>query len=280
MRCLPVFSLLLASPAMADDTPGSQTWFQLEYETLTESEGGGSSSSNGKQALVETVIANTPRGLVLEYNQLRDATGRRRSGFWYFPARVVEQADGTMVLFDESAVQRRINSWLEERNIPQELCGSWTNGGGFPFQYDCDPQSALTQIEPFDLRLEGVVAGGTFEHSLGQEPGLLSYAEGTTDTLVTSIAIDQDKAREDRVKSALIVAEMMREDLTRAQAVEQAARVQFSGTIELEFTLGVEGSIDKKVETQRLVIIDPSVGKETRYATATVERRDVAELSR
>ena len=96
---------------------------------------------------------------------------------------------------------------------------------------------------------------------------------------MTTIEIDQDKAREEQVDSALILAEITGEELTREQAVRQAAQIQFMGTITMEFTIAANGLIDRKVETIRSVSLHPQRGTETRFATTRVERRDAAELS-
>lgn len=98
-----VTSILLAAitpvNAHAESSLDNKTWLQHEYERSSKrSDGQSSGSSSGRQALIETVIEGTPTGIILEYDLPRDEEGKANSGFWYFPARVIQRSVGMRIV--------------------------------------------------------------------------------------------------------------------------------------------------------------------------------------
>ncbi|MGB5723955.1 MAG: hypothetical protein WBM39_06040 [Parasphingorhabdus sp.] len=282
MRYLAIVAGLLFSaipPSVAHGQPPQYepTWLQLEYERSSErSDGQTSGTSLGRQALIETVIEETPGGVVLQYDLPRDEGGKANSGFWYFPARVIERPDGSLGLLDEQVVEARIDKWLEKHRIPKEACGMWNHGGGFPFKVDCDPQSILDQIESFDLRISDLMAGAEYSHAQGDVPGILMAlpAAGRPGYSVT-FTVDQDKARTAEVAKALILAQMLGKDLSRQQAEADAAKIGFQGSIRIEFDLNPAGTVIRKTEQSEITVTRPGEDAETTTSLTTVTRLDL-----
>lgn len=249
---------------------------QLEYERSSKrSDGQTSGTSHGRQALIETVIEETSGGVVLQYDLPRDEGGKANSGFWYFPARVLERPDGSLELLDEQVVEARINQWLDKHKISKEACGMWSHGGGFPFKVDCDPQSILDQIESFDLRIPDLMAGAEYSHALGDVPGELMALPAARPGYSVTFTVDQDKARAGEVANALILAQMLGQDLTRQQAEEDAAKIGFQGTIRIEFDLNPAGTVIRKTERTEITVTRPGEDAETTTSLTTVTRLDL-----
>jgi len=225
--------------------------------------------------LIETVIEETSDGVIIQYDLPRDEGGKANSGFWYFPARVIERPDGSLELLDEQIVEARINQWLEQYKIPKEACGMWSHGGGFPFKVDCDPQSILGEIESFDLRIPGLVDGAEYSHPLGEGPGILTALPTSRLGYSATITVDQDKARAEEVENALILAQMLGKDLSRQQAQEDAAKVGFQGSIRIEFDLDASGTVIRKTERVEITMKRPDESAETTTSLTIVTRFDM-----
>ncbi len=255
------------SEAWRSETGREQTWLQYSYEYQTSS-----SSGSGHQALIETVVERTPEGLVLEYDWPQDKQGNPSSNYWYFPARLLKHTDGSLVLLDEPAIERRIDRWLGKYKFPRDACGRWSHGGGFPFKIDCDPQSIIEQIELFDVRFPGIVAGGFFEHPLGQAPGMLIRNSSDPLVMETMFALDPEKAREQEVEQKLIIAQMMGEPLSREEAVAEAARIKFAGRFFVTFKLNAAGEITKVTRLSETTVAPPDTQPETKTRVEVLER--------
>ncbi len=249
------------------------TWLQLEYERSSRhSDGQLGSSSNGRQALIETIIEETPSGVVLQYELPRDKEGKPSSGFWYFPARLLERPDGSLELLDKQVVEDRIDQWLEKPRIPREACGMWSHGGGFPFQVDCDPYSILGQIESFDLRIPDLMAGSEYSHPQSSAPGKLKALPETRPGYFVNVTVDPAKLRAAEVEKALILAQMLGKDLARQQAEEDAAKIGFQGSISIEFDLDQTGTVIRKTERSEIIVTRPGEDAETTTMLTTVTR--------
>lgn len=246
---------------------------RLEYETSSEnSDGDTTSSSSGRQALIETFVGETPAGRVFEYDLPRDENQNKKPGFWYFPAKVRERSDGTAELLEIDVIQARIDKWLEDRDIPPEACGTWTHGGGFPFKVDCDPYSILDQIAPFQLRIPDVKADGEYTHPQGKTEGILVPLPSPRSGYAVELPLDEAKARLSEVEHSLILAQMLGLKLSRQQAESDAAKIQFEGSIVVEFDVDRGGLVSRRSETVTMVIARPNAQKEKRTASVIVAR--------
>ncbi len=228
------------------------TFLLLEYEnSSTDSDGNSIGSSNGRQSLIETVVKKTPDGTILKYDLRRDKEGKTKSGFWYFPAQVFERSDGSLELLGTDVIEKRIDQWLKKRKFPREVCGLWIHGGGFPFKFDCDPQSTLGQIEPFDLRISSMVAGAEYSHALSAVPGILKLLPAPRKGFSVVLSVDAGKVRDGEIEQALILAQMLGNELPRQQAEEDASKTGYAGSITIEFDIDDSGTITKKNRTFR-----------------------------
>lgn len=266
-------SALLPSLISAHEQTASAVLLQSEYETKSEwVDGSGSSSSSGGQVLIETYLGETEVGKLYNYDLPRDEDGKSNSNFWYFPAHVVEKSDGSLVLADREGIEKRIDQWLVQRKWPRKLCGRWSHGGGFPYKVDCDPDSILRQIAELDLRFPKLVEGQTFEHPLGKEPAVLQPSEDSENSLKAVFELSTDAARKDEVEQALILAEMLDEDLTREQAEAEALETSYNGSITVEFVLDEAGKVISKTEYASFTVSTPNDGSKKKEARTRVFR--------
>jgi hypothetical protein len=270
----------LASPLAAntDADASNASWLQLEYSQSTlQDDGTQTASSNGRQAVIETVIEETDEGVILKYDWPRDEDGQAQSNFWYLPIRVLEKPDGSQQLLDIETVEARVDAWLERYDISREACGKWWLGGGFPFRVDCDPQVALAQIEPFDLRAPQLREGGEFSYPLAKAPAKFTPLAKPRSGLTVTLEADAEKSRAAEVKWLLQMGQMLGSGLTREQAERDAAAMEFTGSITIEFDIDALGIVTKRTDRSELTVVRPGKGTETSRAVFTVERRDVSE---
>lgn len=261
-------------PPLWQPQPGlEQSWLQYQYASVTFSpDGYVSGSYNGRKALIETVLSRASDAMTLRYELPRDENGDAQGAFWYFPVEIRKLAGGGLELADPSAVQARIEGWLKERDLPREVCGVWTHGGGFPFKYDCDPQSAIEQVEPFDLRMAGIEAGKEYSHPLGLKPVAFQPSATNPTSLEATFTIDPEKARAQEVDQKLILAQMLGNELSREQAIADAAKVDFEGTITLRFDFDISGAIVSRTAETIMAVTRPDIEPETTRSINMVTR--------
>ena len=114
-------ALILATPAAAQDFV-----LALEYQTNTEGgEDNSSSSSSGRQAIAERIIAVTGDGVEAEYTIPNDPEDVRGNERCMFPARIRFAADGGKILLNPDELAERNAAWLAEAKWPRELCSRW-----------------------------------------------------------------------------------------------------------------------------------------------------------
>lgn len=257
----------------------TSSWLLLEYKNSSETEDGSSSSSNGRQSLIETVVDRTAEKTVLEYDYPHVDNGRNKAGFWYFPAKITVSSDGTRHLTDRSAVEQRIAKGIEERGIPVEACGKRTHGGGFPFKYDCDPDSVLKQIEPFILEETGIYEGATYSHPAGLLPVSLRRDERAKNTLLAVFQIAPDVFRSRKIEQDRIYSEMMNEAFSPIEAQRHAEQTDYVGTISVRFELDEAATVSRRIETTIITESPPDGPAKTRQSQVSVTRMDVEDAN-
>lgn len=151
----------------------------------------------------------------------------------------------------------------------------WNHGGGFPFKVDCDPQSILDQIKPFDLSIPERIEGTEYSHALGDAPGILEVLPTPRSGYFVTLTIDQDKARAAEVENALILAQMLGNDLTSQQAEDDSVKIDFQGWIRIEFDLDPSGTVSRKTERSEVTIQRPDEDIEIKTSVTTVTRLDM-----
>src|SRR5688572_10826460 len=105
IRLLATAALLLPGVACSEPPPaagkaGDEFELSRTYETTERSSDGSSGSSDGRDALLERVIAVRDGGLELEFDLPKAATTDDRARSWQFPVRVLRAADGSMQLLN------------------------------------------------------------------------------------------------------------------------------------------------------------------------------------
>jgi len=129
-------------------------------------------------------------------------------------------------------------------------------------------------VEAYGMR-PGRVAEGEEIALVGvAEPVVLTGA-GTRDghhLLVASGPVDPHFVREQEVQTALIVAEISGENLSPEAADAQAAGIDATGTVTVEFAIDDTGLVWRRTETSDMVVTGREQCDETRWSVQTVTR--------
>lgn len=272
---------MIAGSNMASAQPsvGDTFLVQFSYETSTqeaddsEDSLAGHSSSSGRSALIERVLAVRPNGLELEFDLPQEIPAEQRNSVWQYPVRVFKPAeDGSMQLLNEQELQQRIDSWLAAAGIPRAACGSWVFTWN-AFQIECDPQSVLEDLEAFDLRLGELNAGDPFNVEEAAQPATLREISSGADGVVLEacMALDPERVAKERAETARVVAEM-----TGSNAAQPTVEPKdVAGTITVALYFNSAGELHRRVVSIEQRIALAGGGKEISVATYTTERQPV-----
>jgi len=266
-HAIAIAALLTAAPAAAQEYV-----LALEYQTSTK--GGqydSSSSSSGRQAIAERVIAATPEGVEAEYTLPFDSEEIRGNERWMFPARIRIAADGGKTLLNPDELAACNAAWLAEAKWPREACSRWL----FTWtavQIRCDPEAAVEAVESYGMRPGRIAEGQPFALKGALGPVLLARAgEADGRTILTgSGPVDVAFLRESAAQTALVLAEMTGKTLTLDEA--QAAVITASGTVSVTFEVDAAGMIWKRIDRSEITVTGDPDGDETRRAESTVTR--------
>lgn len=213
--------------------------YELRWTQSTESSGGDSSgTSSSRDSLLERVIDVRPEALILEFDLPAGTSDIDRRRAWQYPARIELSPDNKMTLLNPEDLKRRNDDWLAWGNYDQRHCGLWI----FTWtaqKIECDPESVLGALETFNIRRAVIREGAPYTDfgSLKPEP-LRSGAENGLSTLQTSLALDPEIVREERIESAKIVAQITGQDEdSLAEELAGIKNNQISGAIEISYTL-------------------------------------------
>lgn len=265
----------LARQALAPDRVGDTYEIQLTNATESATDDGSSSSrSSSGGLLIERVVALRDDGLELVFDLPPDATAEERARDWQWPARVIKSADGSLQLLNAPELGARIEAWLILGGFPREACGQWIFTWN-AFRIECDPQSVISALAPFDLRVQDLRDGAPYSLPGGLEPASLR-AESTGpggSVFVGEAAIDPHAMRRERAESDVVVAQIMGDPKTLEAAMESRASEQIAGTITLTLTTDAQGRVTRRTTVVRLIITDPEGVVERTRSTQTVERR-------
>lgn len=265
----------VAQQAPSPDRVGDAYEIRLRntIESTTDDGSSSSSSSSGGQ-LVERVIAVRDDGLELEFDLPPDTTAEEHARDWQWPARVLKAPDGSLHLLNASELEARIDAWLVLGGFPREACGHWIFTWN-AFKIECDPQSVITALGPFDLRARDLRDGASYAVRGGLEPTSLrvesSGPEGSV--FVGETPVDADAVRRERADSDVVVAEIMGEPTTLEGAIGGRAGEQITGTITTTLTVDAEGRVTDRTTVTHLIITDAEGGVERATSTLTVGRR-------
>ena len=114
--------------------------------------------------------------------------------------------------------------------------------------------------------------------SLAEDPFVFALSEtnGDMQRYLATQSLDAESVRKEAAESALVVAEIMGEELTEAQAIAQANELVIEGTV----TVTLEGKLDGPISRQIIVVAktvtDADGGTEISTNTQTVEREPIS----
>jgi hypothetical protein len=235
---------------------------------------GSSGSSHDKNTLMERVIAVREDGLELEYDLPKAATEMDRTRNWQVPVRVLKRARGQMQLLNRPDLETRINIWLKLAKLPRSACGHWIFTW-HAFRIECDPQSVIQMLAPFDLRPDDLRNGGIYQDSRARAPATLSQtaAGSNGSTFVVELAVDPETVRREKAESDVVVAEITGKSLTLDTALRARSTEQISGTITITFNTDSAGQVQRRTKISKLEIKRANGKSETQTVTETMERR-------
>lgn len=253
-RAAALAALLLLWPALgpakaASPAPREGEVFEIRatYATRSGGDDGGSSSSNGRNAYVERVVAARPGGVEVEFDLPSDTSAEDRKRVWQYPVRVLRTPDGRLELLNEEELAARIERWLAAWKIPREACGRWVFTWN-AFKIECDPRSVLTLLEPMDLTLRPVAEGRLYRDPAAREPAPISLQSRTPagTTYVVTAALDADAVRREMAEAELVVGEIMGQPVSKEAAYARFASVELEGTVTVTLETDAFGVVRRR----------------------------------
>ena len=261
-------------PLPPQDRVGDAYEIRLMNTSETSSDDGSSGSSRSGGILVERVVAVRDDGVELEFDLPSDATAEDRARDWQWPARVLHAADGSLRLLNAPELETRIEAWLALGQFPREACGHWIFTWN-AFKIECDPQSVIDTLKPYDLRLREIHDGASYTEHGGLRPTLLrlesSGPEGSV--FVAETVVDPDFVRRERAESDVVVAEIMGEPKSLEEALQARAAEQVAGGIITTLSTAADGRVVRRTRVTSLVTTNTEGVVERSTSTLTAERR-------
>ena len=246
----------------------------LIRESAQQGSHGSTGSSYDKDTMVERVIGLRADGLELEYDFLKAATTQERAAVWQLPVRVFKPLAGPAQLLNGPELEVRAEAWLKAAHWTRTVCGHWIFTWN-AFRIDCDPQSAIPLIAPFDLRPGDLRDGAPYQEIGALGSGTLSRKDAGADGAIYSVElpVDPEAVRRARADSDVVVGEIMRKPLTLDAAISARARETVTGTIAITFETDPAGAVRRRTKVTKLEIKTPDGGSETQTVTETLDRR-------
>ena len=270
-------ALIAAAPAAAQDYV-----LAMAYETSTEGgEYDSSSSSSGRQAIAERIIAATSEGIEVEYALPYDPEDVRGNESWMFPARLRVAPDGRMTLLNEPELTARIEAWLAEMEWPREVCSRWTFSWA-AYQIRCDAAAAIETVSGYGMQPGRIAEGQAFALKGALGPVVLTRAgEAEGRVILTGTGpVDPAFLREEDTRAALVVAEISREALTPEEAAAASAAITATGTVAVTFEVDAAGMVWRREDVSEYTMTGSRFRDGLTRARTTVTRLPRAEWER
>ena len=250
--------------------------YEIRSKTVTSSSGGNGStgSSEDNSELVERVVGLQGDGVVLEFDLPSSTSAEDRARQWQLPAQVLKSPGRPFQLLNASELDARVHTWLTSARFTEAACGHWIFTWT-AIKIECDPQSVLLALEPFDLRLADLREGAPYSEpgTLGNVPLHLTNTASTGATFVAELQIDPEAVRRERAEADMAVAEMTgRAPVSLEAALQAHASETISGTIETTIETDPSGRVTRRVQVEQLKI--DGAGGPTSLETATTTTTD------
>lgn len=264
---------LRAQPSQGAPRAGDAYEITLDRQTSRQSSEGSSGSSQDRNAIVERVISVRTDGLELEYDLPKEVTADERASAWQFPARVFKPYRGPPQLLNRPELEARVGGWLRKAGWPRTVCGHWIFTWN-AFRIDCDPESVIGMIQPFDLRPADLREGAVYQMAEARDPGTVARKTSGADGEIFAIEmqVDPDAVRRARAETDVAVGEMTQKPVTLDMALAERARESASGTILVTFDTDPAGGVRRRTTVTKIEIKGQDGRSETQTVTETVER--------
>lgn len=271
--------LFLANAARSESLRGAprvgeEHEISKRYKTVEETSDGSSGSSSGRDTIFERVIGVREDGLELEFDLPKEATAEERARNWQFPARVFRPTKGPMQLLNRPELEARIDGWLKAAGWTRATCGHWIFTWN-AFRIECDPESVIKAIEPFDLRSAGILEGASYQEAEASDSGILARKSTGPDgaTFAVVLEINPDTVRRARAESDVAVGEIIQKPVTLDAALQERAKEDVSGTISVTLETDPSGNIWRRTKVTKVATKRSDGRTESQTVTETVERR-------
>lgn len=263
-------------PTQVPDRIGDTFEIRLMNTSETSSDDGSSGSSRSGGMLVERVVAVRADGVELEFDLPSEATAEDRARDWQWPARVLRTADGSLLLLNARELEARIDAWLALGQFPREACGHWIFTWN-AFEIECDPQSVLVTLRPYNLRLGDIRDGASYVESGGLGPTSLKLESvGPSGSIfVARTLIDPENVRRERAESDVVVAEIMGESKALDDALHARATEQVTGEIATTLATDASGRVIRRITVVTMETTNADGVIERSTSTQTVEKSKV-----
>ncbi|MFI4950671.1 MAG: hypothetical protein ACHP7A_06500 [Caulobacterales bacterium] len=266
-----------AEPAQLRPQVGDTYELRRDKEFSQHASDGSSASSSDQDVIVERVVALREAGLELQYDLPRDATAQDRLDNWQFPVRVFKPARGPLQLLNQSELEARVDPWLKTAGLSRAACGRWIFTWN-AFRIECDPQSAIRALEPFDMGPADLREGALYRDPKAGGQAALARRTITPGgaTFIVEMAADPDAVRREQAESDVAVAEMSRKTLPLEAALRARSAEEISGTITITFDTDSIGRVWRRTKITKLETKRPGGRVEDQTVTETLERRPIA----
>lgn len=264
----------LSAPAHAQVMQAGDGYeLQLEYSNQYRGDSG-SGSSNGRETIVVRLIAERDGGQELEYDHPAGATERDRLRDWQLPARIFIGADGTRTLLNVAELEERRDRFLKSIELTPEACGRWIFTWN-AFKIECDPQSAWTILNSFQLQPLTLADGAQFTlpGAAGSGPMACKLQPDGGQVCSVTLPIDAATVRKGLAESDVVVAEFSGTPIALADAVKSREAMTISGTIEVIFEADSAGAVNKRTTVVRMEQSGSDEGNVTSTSTRVLTRR-------
>jgi hypothetical protein len=279
-RTLALTAVSLCVTAWADDVSPArskpvQTYEIVQsYKTAEQRNGGSSGMSNGRNTLIERVIAIRKDGSELEFDMPPGASAAERARTWQFPVRVFKPATGPLQLLNKGELETRVDQWLKAAGMTRAACGRWTFTWT-AFRIECDPESVLATLQLLDLRSSELSDGAFYRVPGAKGVGQLTATAGSSGgvTFTANVELDPNEFRLGQAESDVVVGEISQRPVSLESALKQRSSESASGTITVAIETDSRGQALRRTTITRIEIRGQDGGREERTMTEVVERR-------
>lgn len=276
-------ALILSSLAASAETPkrqlraGDAFLIVSDRESSEQTNYGSTSSSSDRDSIVQRVIAVREDGLELEYDFPKDTRPEERAGNWQLPVRVLKPARGPLQLLNGPELEARVDPWLRKSGWTRAICDklifTWN-----AFRIDCDPRSVLAGLEHLNIQPDDLREGALYADPDAVAPTHLTRkASASGASFVAELAIDSEKARNERAQTDVGVAEISGKPKTFEAALRDHADEVISGTITVTFDADAAGNVIRRTKVAKQQVKEKGGRIESRVVTETIERKPVTE---